>query len=91
MQESVKEVDDVEVVLCPLSVIKRKGEEYNNFSERRVESNKLIRSYCHGSLFWNTAEKGTYDVGSNITKAERKEAHCQKVKKFKAERRKNGK
>lgn len=57
---------------CPLAIVKRaEGQSYKEFSEKRAETNKMIRHFLKGILVHDNSN-GTYDVGRNQTKREKR-------------------
>jgi hypothetical protein len=82
VEEAEKEID------CPLARMKRnEGEPYDDFSKDRYNTNRMIRLFLKGRLF-HSNENGTYNVARRLFKETRKINRVNKIKRFKADRRK---
>ena len=66
VKEAEKEVS------CPMSLIKKRdGQTFEEFRAERADTNRTIKHFIKGILF-HSNENGTYNVGRNQMKRDRK-------------------
>lgn len=73
---------------CPMAIIRRnEGQDFLEFKKIQSETNKSIRLFTKGILLHDSST-GTYDVGNNKMKFERKINHEINRKRMKSLKRK---